>query len=52
MIETAHTAHMQQAFARAHKERAEVFAKMFNWLFATRSAPLNQPVLTEPSRCA
>ncbi|WP_164726951.1 hypothetical protein [Shimia sediminis] len=52
MIETAHTARMQQAFDCAHKERAQILAKLVSWLFGKRDVPLGQSVLTEPSRCA
>ncbi|MEQ9694207.1 hypothetical protein [Shimia sp. SDUM112013] len=52
MIETAQTARIEQAFRDAHAERAKAFAGLFSWLFKPRTAPLNQPVLTEPSRCA
>ncbi|MBU2943650.1 hypothetical protein Q4578_08575 [Shimia thalassica] len=52
MIESAQNARMQEAFEIAHAERAQAFANIFAWLFKSRSAPLNQTVLTEPSRCA
>ncbi|WP_299352465.1 hypothetical protein [uncultured Shimia sp.] len=52
MIETAHTARMQQAFDLAHKERGETLSRMVGWLFGKRDVPLGQPVLTELSRCA
>lgn len=52
MIETAHTARIQQAYARAHQERGEIFAKILGWIFGNRHVPLGQTVLTEPSRCA
>ena len=51
MIEIAHTAQLQQAYEVAHAERSQAFMKMLSWVFGARNAPLNKPVLTEPSRC-
>lgn len=52
MFETATNTRTQAAFDRAHKERAEAFAKILGWLFRKPHVPLGQTVLTEPSRCA
>ncbi|WP_204115697.1 hypothetical protein [Shimia biformata] len=52
MIETSHNACIAAAYRKAHSERAQAFAALFHWVAAKFKAPLNQPVLTEPSRCA
>lgn len=52
MIEIAHTARMQNAFDAAHTARGQALVTLLKWLFGARDVPLNNPVLTEPSRCA
>ncbi|SMP29503.1 hypothetical protein [Shimia sagamensis] len=52
MIETAPNARTQQAYSDAHAARSAAFVGLFKALFGGKSVPLNQGVLTEPSRCA